>query len=85
MNAEDAQARGLKEGEVVRMWNSRGEVRVPIRIDDTVRSGVVVLPKGIWRHATRNRWTSNVLIPDHVDEYGLGACYYDARVEIEAE
>lgn len=85
VNAEDAQARGLKEGEVVRMWNSRGEVRVPIRIDDTVRSGVVVLPKGIWRHATRNGWTSNVLIPDHVDEYGLGACYYDARVEIEAE
>lgn len=84
MNPEDAEARGLHDGSVVRMWNPQGEVRVPMHVDDAVRAGVVVLPKGLWRRATQNGWTSNVLIPDHVDEYGGGACYHDARVEVEA-
>jgi anaerobic selenocysteine-containing dehydrogenase len=83
MHPEDAEARGLLDGSAVRMWNPRGEVRVPLQLDAAVRPGVVVLPKGLWRHATSNGWTSNVLIPDHVDEYGRGACYHDARVEVE--
>lgn len=84
VNPDDAKARGLSDGAVVRVWNSLGEVLVPMEVDGTIRPGVVVLPKGIWRHATRNGWTSNALIPSHVDEYGGGACYYDARVDIEA-
>lgn len=80
----DAAARGIVDGQLVRAWNPRGEVRAPASVDPNLRPGVVMLPKGLWRRATANGWTSNVLIPDHVDEYGRGACYNDARVEIEA-
>lgn len=79
----DAASRGIEDGQLVRAWNPRGEVRAPARVDPTLRPGVVMLPKGLWRRATQNGWTSNVLIPDHVDEYGRGACYNDARVELE--
>lgn len=79
----DARARGLAAGQTVRVWNGRGEVIAPLRVDANLRQGVVMLPKGLWRRATKNGWTSNALIPDHVDEYGRGACYNDARVELE--
>ena len=48
-----------------------------------VRDGVVVLPKGIWSHNTENGATSNALCPDTLTDVGGGACFNDARVEIE--
>ncbi len=83
-NPNDLAIREIKDGQIVRLVNPWGEVIAPVRADATLRPGVVMLPKGLWRRATRNGWTSNVLIPDHVDEYGRGACYNDARVEMEA-
>ncbi|MFZ5478862.1 MAG: molybdopterin dinucleotide binding domain-containing protein, partial [Myxococcota bacterium] len=60
------------------------EVVTRAHVSPALRPGVVSLPKGLWRRATRNGWTSNALIPDHVDEHGGGACYNDARVEVES-
>lgn len=77
----DAAARGIGEGDRVRLWNPRGEVVTTAHLSDELRPGVCMLPKGLWRRATENGWTSNVLIPDHVDAQGGGACYNDARVE----
>ena len=48
MHPRDAQARGLKEGDVVRVYNDRGACLAGLRIDDAVRPGVVVLPTGAW-------------------------------------
>jgi anaerobic selenocysteine-containing dehydrogenase len=83
MHPADATARSLLDGSIARAFNDQGEVVAPVRIAAEVREGVVVLPKGLWRRATKNGWTSNALIPDHVDEHGGGACYNDARVEVE--
>jgi anaerobic selenocysteine-containing dehydrogenase len=82
LSPADAAARGIAEGDLVRASNRIGEVVAPARISPELRPGVASLPKGLWRRATRNGWTSNVLIPDHVDEHGGGACYNDARVEV---
>ncbi|HND33152.1 MAG TPA: molybdopterin dinucleotide binding domain-containing protein, partial [Myxococcota bacterium] len=77
----DAAARGITDGQEITLRNGQGELRVLVRITEDVRPGVLSLPKGLWRNATRNGWTSNVLIPAHVDPQGGGACYNDARVE----
>lgn len=79
----EAEKRGLRRGDPVRLWNSLGEVVVTLEISDDVPEGVAVLPKGLWRRHTLNGWTSNALVPDHVDRLGGGACYNDARVELE--
>ncbi|MBL8693015.1 MAG: molybdopterin-dependent oxidoreductase [Planctomycetes bacterium] len=79
----DAQARGLNAGDRVRAWNSLGEVCALLEIDKDLSPGTASMPKGLWRSATLNRWTANALIPDHVDELGGGACYNDARIEVE--
>jgi anaerobic selenocysteine-containing dehydrogenase len=82
VHPDDALPRGVADGQLVRVWNSWGEVEVRARLSRDTRPGVVVLPKGLWRRATHNGWTANALIPDHVDAAGLGACYNDARVEL---
>jgi biotin/methionine sulfoxide reductase len=48
MHPQDAAERGIKAGDVVRVYNDRGACLAGVRIDDGVRRGVVVLPTGAW-------------------------------------
>jgi len=43
----------------------------------------VALPKGLWRTGTLNGATATALAPDHLTDIGEGACFNDARVEVE--
>jgi anaerobic selenocysteine-containing dehydrogenase len=83
LNPADAAARGIADGAVVRIYNELGEVRVRARVTDEVRPGVASLPKGLWRSSTLNGWTSTVLVPDTLTAIGEGACFNDARIEVE--
>jgi len=83
MHPLDARARSLEEGADVRVFNDLGEVRCKLNIEPTVRPGAVVLPKGLWRRQTANRSTANALAPDALTDIGAGACFNDARVEVE--
>ena len=83
MNPSDAEPRGLRDHEVVRMFNERGEVRLPVRVSPLVRQGTVSMPKGVWRRNLANGWTSNALVPDSLTDLGGGACFNDARVQVE--
>ncbi len=82
MSPDDAQNRGLKNGEEVRVYNDLGEVRCKLKITPDQRPGVVELPKGLWRRHTRNGNTSNALCPDGSTDLGDGAVFNDARVEV---
>jgi biotin/methionine sulfoxide reductase len=48
INPRDAQARGIRDGDVVRVWNDRGACLAGAKLDDGVMPGVVVLPTGAW-------------------------------------
>ncbi len=82
IHPEDARARGIGEGDTVRVWNALGEVVTHARLDTRLRPGVVQMHKGLWSHHTRNGATSNALAPDTLTDRGGGACYNDARVEV---
>jgi anaerobic selenocysteine-containing dehydrogenase len=84
MHPLDARSRKLEEGGSVRVFNDLGEVRCTLSIEPTVRPGAVVLPKGLWRRHTANRLTANALVPDTLTDIGAGACFNDARVQVEA-
>lgn len=83
MHPEDAAARALATGDRARIWNDLGEIVCRIRLSPAVRPGVVELPKGLWSHHTDNGATANALAPDHLADLGGGACFSDARVEVE--
>lgn len=82
MHPDDAAARGLQNNETVRVFNNLGEVVCRLKIQAGVRSGVVVMPKGAWRKASKNGKTSTALSPDTLNVVGGGACFNDARVEV---
>jgi anaerobic selenocysteine-containing dehydrogenase len=82
MHPDDAAARGLTEGDGVRIYNELGEVHCTLTIAPTIRPGTVSLPKGIWRRSTRNNATGTALVPDTLTDLGGGACFNDARVEV---
>lgn len=83
VSPEDAQSRKLKTGDAVRVFNQYGEVHCKLRIDDSIRAGVAMIPKGAWRKSSLNGLTATALAPDTLGTAG-GACFNDARVEITA-
>ncbi|TAM92496.1 molybdopterin guanine dinucleotide-containing S/N-oxide reductase [bacterium] len=48
INADDARERGITDGDVVRVFNERGEVLAGALVTDRVRRGVVILHEGAW-------------------------------------
>lgn len=82
MSPADADARGIKTGDSIRIWNSHGEVRCEAKISSDVRAGVCVLPKGLWRKHTQNGYTANALIPPSFADLGGQAAFNDARVQV---
>ena len=83
INPADAAARRISNGDAVRVYNASGEVRCLAKVTTEVRPGVLVLAKGLWCFHTQNGNTSNALSPDTLTDLGGGACFNDARCEIE--
>jgi biotin/methionine sulfoxide reductase len=48
MHPSDADARGLRAGEIVRVFNERGSCLAGLVVDDGVRAGVAQLSTGAW-------------------------------------
>ena len=48
MHPQDAASRGIRAGDIVRVFNERGACLAGVKISDGVRQGVVVLPTGAW-------------------------------------
>jgi anaerobic selenocysteine-containing dehydrogenase len=82
MHPDDAKARGLEDGDLVRIFNELGEVHCPLHVAPSVRPGTASLPKGLWRRSTRNTMTATALAPDTLTDLGGGACFNDARVQV---
>jgi anaerobic selenocysteine-containing dehydrogenase len=83
MNAADAEARGIREGDLVRVFNNRGEVRLRARVSRpaAVQPGLV---------AARLNWDKlspggqiNVLTSDRLSDLGGGPTFYSVLVEVE--
>ncbi len=48
ISAIDAEGRGIKDGEKVRVFNDRGEIRIPAKVTQRMMPGVVALGQGAW-------------------------------------
>jgi anaerobic selenocysteine-containing dehydrogenase len=82
INPQDAAARGIADGDVVRVFNDLGSVECLATVSTELPRGTVSLPKGLWRRNTLNGLTANALAPDTLTDLGGGACFNDARVEV---
>jgi anaerobic selenocysteine-containing dehydrogenase len=82
ISPEDAAARGIEDGERVRVANTRGEVLARARIGDVVGPGVVALPSGWWASHSPGGTMVNALTTQALTDGGGGALH-SARVEVE--
>jgi anaerobic dimethyl sulfoxide reductase subunit A len=48
INPIDAAARDIHDGDLVRVWNDRGELVIPARVTPRILPGVVDIPQGAW-------------------------------------
>jgi anaerobic selenocysteine-containing dehydrogenase len=83
IHPDDAHAREIAEGDAVRVFNDLGTVTCHAAVSPTIRPGTVALPKGLWSRHTLNGSTANALAPDTLSDIGAGACFNDARVQVE--
>jgi len=83
IHPDDAHAREIADGDAVRIFNELGTVTCHAAVSPVVRPGTVSLPKGLWSRHTLNGSTANALTPDTLSDIGAGACFNDARVQVE--
>ena len=67
----------------MRVFNDLGDVHCEVSITPEVRPGTVSLAKGLWARSTFNGSTSTALVPDSLTDIAGGACFNDARVQVE--
>jgi anaerobic selenocysteine-containing dehydrogenase len=83
LNPTDAELRGVTSGETVRVFNNRAELTIEVDVDATIRAGVCSIPKGLWRRSLNGGLTANAFAPDTYSDLSDGACFNDARVQVE--
>ena len=83
MHPEDAQLRGLENGQDVRVFNDLGTVILPLQITNAVSPGVVASEKGAWLASSKSDQTISALVSaDDRADLAEGACFNDTGVEV---
>jgi anaerobic selenocysteine-containing dehydrogenase len=83
MHPRDAAARGIADGDTVRVFNDRGSHRLRARVNGKPRPGVVVAPSVWWKKYSPDRGNANNLTSQRTTDLGGGATFYDCRVQVE--
>ncbi len=83
INPEDAAARGIADGDLVRAFNGRGACELRAVVTERARPGVAVSPSVWWNKLSPGRVNVNQLTSQTLTDMGGGATFYDALVEIE--
>ncbi len=80
--ASDAHARGIADGDTVRVFNRRGEILLKARVDGKVQRGVVSATLN-WAKAAPGFQSINSLTSQKLTDMGNAATFYSVLVEVE--
>lgn len=80
INGADATARGISNGDKVRVFNDRGGFEGDAMITDDVRPGVVVATLGYWRQLTKG--TVNIISSAEFGDMGHSPSFSDNLVQV---
>lgn len=76
---QDARMRGIGEGDMVRIFNDRGAIRVRARLDHSLKRGCVCVHNGWW---LAEGGGVNFLSLGRETDMGHGAAFHDTLVEV---
>jgi anaerobic selenocysteine-containing dehydrogenase len=80
LHPADAADRDIHDGVPVRVFNRRGEFRLPARLDAALKQGCVSVTNGWW---IQEGGTVNFCSPGRETDMGHGAAFHDTLVEVE--
>ncbi len=87
INPIDAAARGIADGEEVKVFNARGAIQLPCRVTDRIMPGVVDIPQGAWwtpnEGGVDRRGCVNVLTSERWTPLAFGSTQHTIMVEIQ--
>jgi anaerobic selenocysteine-containing dehydrogenase len=83
LNPQDAADREIAEGELVRVFNERGEQRLTARVTDRCPPGLVVAPSIWWRKLSADGQNANALTSQALTDLGRAPTFYDTAVDVE--
>ncbi len=78
----DAAARGVKDGDTVRIVNDRGSFTARARVSQRAREGVVVALSVWWKKLAADGRNANEVTSQALTDIGRGATFYDCLVEV---
>ncbi len=82
ISSVDAQARGIADGDRVRVFNQRGDVELVARVDGKVQAGVVSASL-LWAKMAPGFQSINSLTSEKLTDMGNSATFYSVLVEVE--
>jgi anaerobic selenocysteine-containing dehydrogenase len=83
LNAADAEARGITDRSMVRVFNDRASISAIARIGTDITSGVVVMPMGHWPSGSPDGLAVNALNSARYADIGRAPTFSDTAVEVE--
>jgi molybdopterin guanine dinucleotide-containing S/N-oxide reductase-like protein len=81
MHPADAEARGIADGDAVRIWNDRGELGLTALINASLPAGVVAGQLD-WAKLSPGGANVNSLTSERLTDIGAGATFYSTLVEV---
>jgi anaerobic selenocysteine-containing dehydrogenase len=85
IHPRDAEARGIRDGRWVRVFNDRGGFRARARVGETVKAGVVATHGIWWNKYTTDGVNCNTTTSSRLTDLGGGATFFDNLVEVVAD
>jgi len=82
MHPEDAQTRGIQDGDVIRVFNQRGTYHCKAQLNNRARPGVVNGLGIWWRKLGLNGTNVNELTSQNLTDIGRAPVFYDCCVEV---
>lgn len=79
ISASDAAARGISDGQKIKIFNDRGELSTKAKINFSIKTGCVVYYNGWWM---QEGGTPNLLTKGRETDMGYGTAFHDCFVEI---
>lgn len=78
----DAEPRNIRDGQAVRVFNDRGEIRLTAKLTDAVQPAVLGARLD-WAKYNENGININVLTSDRLTDMGGGATFYTVLVDVQ--
>jgi anaerobic selenocysteine-containing dehydrogenase len=85
LHCSDAEPRGIRDGDRVRIYNDRGSFTAQARVGDKTRPGVAVAPSVWWQKLAPDGRNANAVTSQALTDMGRAATFYDCLVEVARE